>query len=66
MDKGTQRGTPGFLATHQRELAAAPEENTERREALQWMIKRAEIRMADLRERLTRPADPGGAAADDP
>jgi len=29
------------------------------------MIKQAEIRMADLRERLTRPADPGAAPAAD-
>jgi hypothetical protein len=57
---------PALLAAHQRELAApTPEENTERREALQWMIRRAEIRMADLRERLIRPADPAAAAAED-
>ena len=56
---------PALLATHQRELAATPEENPERREALQWMIKQAEIRMADLRERLTRPADRGAAPAAD-
>jgi hypothetical protein len=53
-----------LLATHQRELEATPEENTERREALQWIIKRAEMRMADLRARLARPADPAAAADD--
>jgi hypothetical protein len=48
---------PALLASHQRELAATPEENMERREALQWMIRRVEMRMADLRARLTTPMD---------
>jgi hypothetical protein len=52
-----------LLATHQRELEATPEADSERREALRWMIRRAEMRMADLRAQLARPANP--AAADD-
>ena len=45
---------PALLATHQRELAATPEADSER----------AEMRMADLRARLDRPGDPAAAADD--
>jgi hypothetical protein len=50
-----------------RELAAAPEktyEDLDRREALQWNIRRVEHRIVDLRSRLTgRAAEAEGAAA---
>jgi hypothetical protein len=36
------------------ELLATPDDARDLREVLQWKIKRAERRMADLRERLLR------------
>jgi hypothetical protein len=39
---------PALLADHQRELAATPPESRERRERLEWQIKRAQKRMAEL------------------
>jgi hypothetical protein len=48
---------PALLAKLHRELAETPEktdEDLERREVLQWKIRRAEHRITDLRERLLR------------
>jgi hypothetical protein len=58
------------LAKLHRELAAAPEktdEDLDRREALQWNIRRVEHRIVDLRSRLIGPAaaDAGPDAAED-
>jgi len=39
---------PTVLADHQRELAATPAENRDRRERLEWQIRRVEKRMANL------------------
>jgi len=46
---------PALLGQFRREVEATPEETAgdkDRREALQWRIRRAEKRMADLRARL--------------
>jgi hypothetical protein len=45
---------PAFIASLPRELEATRVEDKERRENLQWRIRRAEKRMADLRARLAR------------
>jgi hypothetical protein len=53
--------TPLLSKLH-RELAATPEktdEDLDRREALQWKIRRAEHRITDLRSRLTTPEEAG-------
>jgi len=47
---------PAHLANYQRELAATPQENRERRERLAWQIRRAEKRMAEIETRLGRPS----------
>jgi hypothetical protein len=50
------KGLPALLAKLHRELAAAPEktdEDLDRRETLQWNIRRVEHRIVDLRSRLT-------------
>ena len=39
---------PTVLADHQRELTATPAENRDRRERLEWQIRRVEKRMANL------------------
>jgi hypothetical protein len=44
---------PGQIASYQRELEATPIEFTERRERLEWQIRRAEKRMAEVCARLT-------------
>jgi len=43
---------PALLADHQRELAATPQEHNERRERLEWQIRRVEKRMAEIEVRL--------------
>jgi len=51
---------PALLSKLHRELAATPEktdEDLDRREALQWKIRRVEHRIVDLRSRLTTPPD---------
>ena len=45
---------PAHVANYQRELDATPPENRERRERLEWQIRRAEKRMAEVRVRLAR------------
>jgi len=45
---------PEQLAGYQRELEATPRENKERRERLEWQIRRAENRMAEVHARLAR------------
>ena len=44
---------PAQIATTQRELDATPIEAQDRRERLQWQIRRDEKRMTELRKRLT-------------
>jgi chromosome segregation ATPase len=47
---------PALLSKLHRELAATPEktdEDLDRRETLQWKIRRVEHRIVDLRSRLT-------------
>jgi hypothetical protein len=48
---------PGQIASYQRELDATPIEFTERRERLEWQIRRAEKRMAEVRARLAGALD---------
>ena len=45
---------PALLADHQRELAATPAENRDRRERLAWQIRRVRKRMAELEVRLAK------------
>jgi hypothetical protein len=45
---------PAQLAGYKRDLEATPRENKERRERLEWQIRRAEKRMADVKTRLAR------------
>jgi hypothetical protein len=45
---------PAQLAGYHKELEATPQENKERRERLEWQIRRAEKRMAALRARPAR------------
>jgi len=47
-----QRELPTLLANHQRELAATPADNRDRRERLEWQIKRVQKRMAEVEPRL--------------
>jgi chromosome segregation ATPase len=48
---------PAQITNYQRELDATPVDAQERRERLQWQIRRVEKRLADLRARLTTPPD---------
>jgi hypothetical protein len=43
---------PAQLAKYQEELAATQPESRERRERLEWQIKRVQKRMAELEARL--------------
>jgi hypothetical protein len=43
---------PAQLAKYQEDLAATPPESRERRERLEWQIRRAEKRVAELKARL--------------
>jgi chromosome segregation ATPase len=43
---------PAQIAKHKREIAATPPQETERRENLEWRIRRDEKRVAELRARL--------------
>jgi len=45
---------PGQIASYQRELEATPIEFTERRERLQWQIRRVENRLAEIAARLVQ------------
>jgi hypothetical protein len=45
---------PAHVANYQRELDATPLENRDRRERLEWQVRRVRIRMADIEVRLTR------------
>jgi hypothetical protein len=47
---------PTQLAGYQKELDATPKENRERRERLEWQIRRVEKRMAEVHGRLTAAA----------
>jgi hypothetical protein len=49
---------PALVSRLRRELLATPDDTRELREVLQWKIKRAERRMADLRESLRRADSP--------
>ena len=44
---------PAHVANYQRELDATPQEQGERRERLEWQIRRVRIRMAEVEVRLT-------------
>lgn len=44
---------PAHVVNYRRELDATPQENRERRERLEWQIRRVEKRMAEVRARLT-------------
>ena len=44
---------PAHVTNYQRELDATPQENRERREHLEWQIRRVEKRMAEVQVRLT-------------
>jgi hypothetical protein len=46
---------PALLADHQRELAATPAEKRERRERLEWQIRRVQKQMAEVEARLAGP-----------
>ena len=43
---------PSHVTNYQRELDATPQENRERRERLEWQIRRVEKRMAEVHARL--------------
>ena len=45
---------PVLIANYQRELDVTPVDFQERHERLQWQIRRAEKRMAEIRGRLAR------------
>ena len=45
---------PAQLAAYQRELATTPATFKERRERLEWQIKRVQKRMADVKARLAK------------
>jgi len=45
---------PAQLVSYRQELEAAPRENKERRERLEWQIRRAEKRIVEVRARLSR------------
>jgi hypothetical protein len=45
---------PALVANYRRELDATPQEQRERRERLEWQIRRVRKRMADIEARLTR------------
>ena len=44
---------PAHVANYRRELDATPQENRERRDRLEWQIRRVEKRMAEVGARLT-------------
>jgi hypothetical protein len=52
---------PAQLVKHQEELAATSPESRERRERLEWQIKRVQKRMIDLKTRLAADASNGAA-----
>ena len=43
---------PSHVTNYRRELDATPQENRERRERLEWQIRRVEKRMAEVHARL--------------
>jgi chromosome segregation ATPase len=43
---------PTHVANYQRELDATPQQNRERRERLDWQIRRIQKRMAEIEARL--------------
>ena len=45
---------PTHAANYRRELDATPQESKERRERLEWQIRRVQRRMADVEARLAR------------
>jgi hypothetical protein len=48
-----QAELPAHVANYHRELDATPQEQKERRERLEWQIRRVKNRMAEVRARLT-------------
>jgi hypothetical protein len=52
LERELREELPALLADHQRELAATPSENRDRREPLEWQIRRVQKRMTELEVRL--------------
>ena len=50
---------PAHVTNYQRELDATPQENRERRERLEWQIRRVQKRMATIRAWLSEGQPPG-------
>lgn len=48
---------PAHVANYQRELDATPQANKDRRERLEWQIRRVEKRMAEVEARLALPGE---------
>lgn len=48
---------PAQLAKYRRDLEATPREDKVRREFIEWQIRFAEKRMADVRRRLAKVVD---------
>jgi len=48
---------PAHVVNYQRELDATPQEQKERRERLEWRIRRAKKRMAEVEARLALPGE---------
>ena len=46
---------PAHVANYQRELDATPPGNKDRRERLEWQIRRVRKRMAEIQARLAKP-----------
>ena len=53
-ERELREALPALRADHQRELAATPAENRDRRERLAWQIRRVRKRMAELEVRLAK------------
>jgi DNA repair exonuclease SbcCD ATPase subunit len=52
---------PARLAEYQYELGAAPPVTAERRERLEWQIRRVQKRMAEIEARLANALAEGGS-----
>ena len=52
LERKLREELPGQVAAYQRDLAATPAEKKTRREMLEWQIRRAQKRMAEVEARL--------------
>jgi len=52
LERELREELPALLADHQRELAAKRAENRDRRERLEWQIRRVKKRMVAIETRL--------------